>query len=223
MSQKIQNMFASIANKYDILNDLLSLGMHRIWKNKLIKLSKPYKNSKILDLATGTGDIAFRYAKTSKNVIGVDLTPEMIEIAKKRSKSDNPTFEVGDILNLRFNDNQFDIISISFGIRNVDDIGLALKEMHRILTKHGKIAIMEFGQAKPPISYFFNIYSKYIIPLIGKIISKDSNAYTYLPESSAKFPADDKFTKIVNDTKLFNNVTSYRLFGGIAYIYLIIK
>jgi len=225
MSDKIRDMFAEIANKYDLLNDVLSLGMHRLWKRKLIKLSEPKNDSKVLDLATGTGDIAFLYAKISNDVIGIDLTPEMIENAQKRNSSnkDNPKFYVGDALNLQFEDNTFDIISISFGIRNVDDVRHALKEMYRVLNRKGKVVILEFGQALPPFSYLYNFYAKYFMPIIGRIVSGSDFAYTYLPESSARFPAGDNFTSIVKELKLFNNVTFYRLFFGIAYIYVINK
>ncbi|HRP02171.1 MAG TPA: bifunctional demethylmenaquinone methyltransferase/2-methoxy-6-polyprenyl-1,4-benzoquinol methylase UbiE [Candidatus Kapabacteria bacterium] len=223
MSDKIRDMFAEIAGKYDLLNDVLSFGMHRLWKKKLIKLSEPTKNSKVLDLATGTGDIAFLYAMTSNDVTGIDLTPEMIEIAKKRSVSSNPQFFVGDALNINFDNNTFDIISISFGIRNVDDIRQALREMHRVLNKNGKIVILEFGQALPPFSYIYNFYSKHILPIIGRIISGSVFAYEYLPESSARFPAGDNFTDIVKELKIFSNVKFHRLFYGIAYIYVINK
>ena len=223
MSDKIRNMFAEIANKYDLLNDVLSFGMHRLWKKKLINLSEPNSDSKVLDIATGTGDIAFLYAKKSKHVTGIDFTPEMIELANKRRKSQNPEFYVGDALNLQFEDNSFDIISISFGIRNVDDIRQALREMHRVLNRKGKVVILEFGQALPPFSYIYNFYSKYILPVIGNMISGSHFAYTYLPESSAKFPAADEFISIVKELRIFNNATYYRLFFGVAYIYVINK
>ncbi len=223
MSEKIKNMFAEIASKYDLLNDVLSFGMHRLWKKKLIKLSSPISESRILDLATGTGDIAFLYSKISNNVIGVDLTPEMIEVAKKRSNSHNPKFMVGDALKLDFEDNSFDIISISFGIRNVDDIRQSLREMYRMLDKNGRIYILEFGQALPPFSYIYNFYSKFIIPFIGNLLSGSAFAYTYLPESSAKFPAAEEFTDIVNELRVFKRVSYIRLFFGVSYIYIIQK
>lgn len=223
MSDKIRNMFADIANKYDLLNDVLSLGMHRLWKHKLIRLSEPKPDSKVLDIATGTGDIAFLYAKKSNNVIGVDFTPEMIDLAKKRNKNNNPQFYVGDALNLQFEENSFDIVSISFGIRNVDDIRQALREMHRVMNRKGRIVVLEFGQALPPFSYIYNFYSQYILPVIGNIISGSHFAYTYLPESSAKFPSGDNFISIIKELKIFNNATYYRLFFGVAYIYVINK
>jgi demethylmenaquinone methyltransferase/2-methoxy-6-polyprenyl-1,4-benzoquinol methylase len=223
MSEKIKGMFADISAKYDILNDLLSFGSHRIWKNKLIKLSQVKSNSKVLDIATGTGDIAYLFSKKSKSVTAIDFTPEMINLAKKRFKDSNITFIIADALELPFEDNYFDIVSISFGIRNVDDINQAIKEMHRVLKSNGKMMILEFGQAIPPFSYLYNFYSKYVIPIIGKIVSKNDFAYNYLPESSARFPSGNNFVKIINHLNLFHNVKMYRLFYGIAYIYIGIK
>jgi len=223
MSEKIQNMFAEIADKYDLLNDVLSMGMHRLWKRKLIKLAKPHRDSKILDIATGTGDIAFLFSKKSNFVSAIDLTPQMIEIAKKRFPANNPIFSTGDALNLQYPNDYFDIISISFGIRNVDDVKKALSEMYRVLRPSGRVLILEFGQPVPPFSYIYKIYSKYIIPIIGKIISGSNFAYTYLPESSAKFPAGRNFQNLAESLHLYNNVTTYRLFWGVAYIYLLNK
>jgi len=223
MSEKIKGMFADISAKYDILNDLLSLGTHRIWKKKLVKLSNVNSNSNVLDIATGSGDIAYLFSKNTQHVTGIDFTPEMIDIAKKRFKDTNINFLIADALELPFEDNSFDIVSISFGIRNVDDINQAIKEMHRVLKSNGKMMILEFGQAIPPFSYLYNFYSKYVIPIIGKIVSKNHFAYNYLPESASLFPSGNNFVKIINDLNLFHNVKMYRLFYGIAYIYIGIK
>lgn len=226
MSDKIRSMFASISDKYDILNDILSFGMHRCWKKKLIKISESKPEQKVLDIATGTGDIAFLFADKNCSVTGIDLTPEMIEIARKRSsgyKKCTPEFMVSDAQNLPFGDSTFDLISISFGIRNLDDYRASLREMHRVLKSRGKIVILEFGQPLPPFSYFYNFYSKYFIPIIGKIVSGSNYAYSYLPETAAKFPADERFVDILKSLKLFNNVTMYRLMYGVAYIYMINK
>lgn len=223
MSEKIKGMFAEISAKYDILNDLLSLGTHRIWKRKLVKLSNVNSNSLVLDIATGTGDIAYLFSKKTIHVIGIDFTPEMINIAKKRFKDTNISFRIADALQLPFEDNYFDIVSISFGIRNVDDINQAIKEMYRVLKRNGKMMILEFGQAIPPFSYLYNFYSKYVIPIIGKIVSKNNFAYYYLPESAARFPSGNNFVKIIDNLNLFDDVKMYRLFFGIAYIYIGIK
>jgi len=223
MSEKIKGMFADISAKYDILNDLLSLGTHRIWKRKFVKLSNVNSNSKVLDIATGTGDIAYLFSEKTQHVTGIDFTPEMIDIAKKRFKDTNINFLIADVLELPFEDNCFNIVSISFGIRNVDDITQAIKEMHRVLKSNGKMMILEFGQAIPPFSYVYNFYSKYVIPIIGKMVSKNQFAYNYLPESAARFPSGNDFVLIIDDLNLFDNVKMYRLFCGIAYIYIGIK
>jgi demethylmenaquinone methyltransferase/2-methoxy-6-polyprenyl-1,4-benzoquinol methylase len=226
MSEKVKNMFANISGKYDILNDILSFGMHRYWKTKFVKMTNPDENSKILDIATGTGDIAFKYYKITlekADITGMDFTPEMIKIANERKQNRKIKFLVGNALNLPFEDNIFDITSISYGIRNVDDVKKSITEMARVLKSGGRAAILEFGQASKPFSYIYNFYSKYIMPPLGKIISGDDSAYSYLPETAAKFPSGENFVKIMNSTNCFSNITVKELMFGVAYIYIGVK
>jgi demethylmenaquinone methyltransferase/2-methoxy-6-polyprenyl-1,4-benzoquinol methylase len=226
MSEKVKKMFANISSKYDVLNDILSFGMHRIWKNKFVKMASPDENSKILDIATGTGDIAFKFYELTcgKAIItGMDFTSEMILIAEKRKHERNISFIVGDALNLPFDDNIFDINTISFGIRNVDDVKKSLTEMARVLKTGGRAAVLEFGQARKPFAYIYNFYSKYIMPFLGKFISGDDVAYTYLPETASQFPSGDNFVQIMKSTNCFSNIIVKELLFGVAYIYIGLK
>jgi demethylmenaquinone methyltransferase / 2-methoxy-6-polyprenyl-1,4-benzoquinol methylase len=229
MSEEVKKMFSNISKHYDLMNDVLSFGIHRLWRRKLIKCIELQNNYKILDCATGTGDLAFAFKKklgADAVVIGTDFCQDMVDIAHEKAKQNNldVTFMIADAMNLQINDSEFDVATISFGIRNVDDVAKALKEMARVVKHNGYVVILEFGQ---PTSSFFNIYklmydiySKKIMPFIGKIITKDSYAYTYLPQTASQFPCRDKFIDIMNKTQCFDKPYYKFLTGGIAYIYI---
>jgi|YNPMSStandDraft_2_1061718.scaffolds.fasta_scaffold12330_2 demethylmenaquinone methyltransferase/2-methoxy-6-polyprenyl-1,4-benzoquinol methylase len=226
MSQYVQKMFASIADKYDLLNDVLSFGIHKWWRRKSVMLSEPQIDSKILDIACGTGDFSFEFERYSKNVIGLDFCEEMLEIARQKAEKRNSSikFIQGDALKLPFSDNQFDIVSIGFGIRNVDDVQKSIQEIHRVLKKGGRAVILEFGKPKNPIMrLIYGFYSNYIMPLIGKLLAKSKEAYTYLPVTANKFPCREDFLKIVQNSANFSKLKYYSLNFGIAYIYLLKK
>ncbi len=152
MSEHVRLMFSDISGSYDLGNDVLSGGMHRSWKRRFVKMTRPQQGSRVLDVATGTGDIASLYARkvgAKGEVVGVDFSGAMIDVARKRAKNSFPNlrFEVGDVLDLRFDDDTFDIASISFGIRNVDDPEAGLAEMRRVVKPGGRVAVMEFPPA----------------------------------------------------------------------------
>jgi len=227
MSEKIRNMFSDISEKYDILNDVLSFGIHRTWRRKVVKISgiTGKENVSILDLATGTGDLAIAFKRKIGNngkVIGIDFSEQMLEIAREKAKENHPEIEFlkGDAISLEYEDNKFDIATIAFGIRNVDSIIDCLNEMAGVVNPGGKVIILEFGQPAGFFSCIYKIYSKYIIPVIGKIISKNFNAYNYLQESSAKFPCKEEFLKIMNSTDKFSQTYYKQLSFGIAFIYV---
>ncbi|MCX8054153.1 MAG: bifunctional demethylmenaquinone methyltransferase/2-methoxy-6-polyprenyl-1,4-benzoquinol methylase UbiE [Ignavibacteria bacterium] len=226
MSQFVQNMFASISKKYDLLNDILSLGIHKKWRRKSVQLASPDNNSKVLDIACGTGDFAFEFESFSSNIIGIDFCEEMLEIARQKANKRNSAvqFIQGDALNLPFEDASFDIVSIGFGIRNVDDVNKSIAEMFRILKPQGKAIILEFGQPENPFFRFiYNIYSKYFMPFIGKIIASSKEAYTYLPTTAGLFPCRNNFLDIARKSANFKKMSYYSLTFGIAYIYLLEK
>lgn len=226
MSQSIQKMFASISKKYDLLNDVLSFGIHKLWRKKSVKLAQPQSDSYVLDIACGTGDFAFEFERFSKKIIGLDFCEEMLEIARQKAIKRNSSvqFIQGDALKLPFDNDQFDIVSIGFGIRNVDDVSKSIQEIHRVLKKGGRAVILEFGKPKNPLMrILYGFYSNYIMPLIGKLLANSKEAYTYLPVTANKFPCREDFLKIVEKAASFSKVKYYSLNFGIAYIYFLEK
>jgi len=222
MSRTINDMFNKISDKYDLLNTILSFGIHHLWKKTCVKNINLEKDKKILDCATGTGDLALKikaYNKKSE-VYALDFSSKMLSIAKKKDKKNKIIFINGDILHLPFKDNSFNAITISFGIRNVDNIYLALNEMARVTKPGGKIIILEFGQPKNFIKYFYKIYSFLFIPFIGKIISGHNNAYKYLPSTALSFPCAENFITLMNNSNLFTESSYISLSFGIAYLYI---
>lgn len=215
----VRVMFNDIAHKYDLLNDVLSVGTHRLWKRKFINIALKQKPKTALDCATGTGDIAFKLKEScSGQVVGIDFSPGMIDFALVRAKA-NPLpveFKVADIQKLPFSDKAFDVTTISFGIRNVENLDLGLKELGRV--SRG-VYVLEFGQPKNKL--FKNLYFgmlKMYVPLFG-LISKRKDAYEYLIASSESFPSAEKFVDAMKKNMTFKNYGYIPVFGGIAYIY----
>ena len=215
----VRVMFDDIAHKYDLLNDVLSVGTHRLWKKKFINIALKQKPKTALDCATGTGDIAFKLKEScSGQVVGIDFSKGMIDFAIERAKS-NPLpveFKVADIQKLPFSDKSFDVTTISFGIRNVENLDLGLKELGRV---SNGVYILEFGQ--PRNSLFKKLYFgmlKMYVPLFG-LISKRKDAYEYLIASSEAFPSAGNFVDIMRNNMSFKTYGYIPVFGGIAYIY----
>lgn len=226
---QVTQMFDKIAPFYDYLNRLLSLGVDVIWRKKAINTLQEYKPQVILDIATGTADLAIEAAKTLKpaSVIGMDISSEMIKVGnkklKKRKLDELIKLEIGDSENLRYQNEEFDAITSAFGVRNFGNLETGLKEMYRVLKKDGRLVILEFSKPKAfPLKQLFNIYFKNVLPVIGKIKSKDPKAYKYLYESVQVFPDYENFTKILE--KVGFNSTEFRpLSFGICTIYLASK
>jgi demethylmenaquinone methyltransferase/2-methoxy-6-polyprenyl-1,4-benzoquinol methylase len=211
-------MFNDISHKYDFLNDILSLGTHRWWKKQFVKLITSSKPTKVLDCATGTGDIAFMLNKAAPEVTGIDFSENMIEFAKERAlkKNSNVHFKVADIQNLPFEDKAFDAASISFGIRNVENLDLGLKELGRVSKS---LYILEFGQPKNKLysKFYFSLLRLYV-PVFG-LISKRGDAYEYLIASSEQFPSAERFLDIMKKNTSYKKYGFKPVFGGIAYMY----
>lgn len=225
MSESVRTMFASIADRYDITNSVLSLGIHHLWRKKAVRLSKAAAGDHVLDCATGTGDLAITFKKKVGDggyVLGTDFCDAMIAPApaKATKKGLVIDFEVADAMNLPYEDNRFDIASISFGIRNVDDPLICLQEMARVVKPGGRVVVLEFGQPKGIMSWPYTFYSKYIIPFVGGLLTGNREAYQYLPETSAAFPAGERFTDLMKQAGSFNAQEYHKLNGGIAYIYV---
>lgn len=221
---KVKNMFSEIAASYDKANDYLSFGIHHLWRKKLVKWSGAKAGQSVLDCATGTGDLAIEFKKVVKSgkVIGTDFCAEMLIPApeKAKAKGFDISFSVADVTNLPFEDQSFDISSISFGIRNVADPKKGLSELARVTRPGGVVMVLEFGQpALPVFSQVYQAYSKYVLPKVGGLITGKPQAYSYLENSSSKFPCRKDFVDLAMSTNAFHKVEFLSLSGGIAYIY----
>ena len=222
----VKNVFSSVASNYDVMNDVMSLGIHRLWKDALINWINPQPGQKLLDVAGGTGDISFRFIERAKGLAYatvLDMTESMLIEGQKRSESKNFSQNLdwvcGDAMSLPFEDNSFDLYTISFGIRNVVDIEKALNEAYRVLRSGGRIVVLEFGRI--PDDFLQKIYDTYsfnIIPKLGKIIVGDEESYRYLVESIRKFPEQSQFTKSLSSAG-FKNVKYRNYSFGIAAIH----
>ena len=224
MSKEIQHMFASIAPAYDRTNSILSMGIHHLWRKSTVKDSQAKNGMSVLDCATGTGDLAFEFKKAVGNngkVLGTDFCPEMMETAPSKSKQKqlHVDFEVADAMQLPYPDDMFDIASISFGIRNVDDPFIALSEMARVVKPGGKVMILEFGQPRGIIGILYHFYSRYVIPFLGGLLTGNKEAYTYLPRTAASFPCRKDFLDLMYKTGRYSKATYKELTFGISFLY----
>ena len=223
--EQVAEMFDNISGKYDFLNHFLSFGIDHYWRRKTISILKGQSPQLILDVATGTGDLAFSAFKRlqPKKIIGLDISKGMLEVGRVKIKRKNLEgsleFIHGDSENLPFEDNYFDAVMVSFGVRNFEDLNAGLKEIYRVLKPTGQLLVLEFSKPKKfPVKQSYYLYSNFILPFFGKLISKDKSAYTYLPESVAAFPEGDAFLNELNKVNFKN--TYYKLLsGGIASIY----
>ena len=226
--EEVAEMFNNISKRYDFLNHFLSLGIDKIWRKKAIRSLKSIAPQRILDIATGTGDFALAALKLKpKEIIGVDISQGMLDVGKEKMKKKGVDqiikMQLGDSEALPFKNDYFDALTVGFGVRNYENLEVGLADMLRVLRPAGKAVILEFSRPKRfPVKQFFGFYSKYMIPFFGKRISKDSRAYTYLPESVAAFPEGQTFMDIM--TKIgYKNVEARTVSGGIATIYSGIK
>ena len=223
--EQVAEMFNNIAPKYDFLNQLLSLGIHKGWRRKTIQLIKSQQPKLILDIATGTGDFAIEAIKINpKKVVGVDISEGMlklgIEKVNKLGLQNKIELKLGDSENLPFEDNSFDAITVGFGVRNFENLEKGIADIYRVLKPGSTLAILEFSKPqKFPIKQIYHFYFRFITPFIGKLFSKDSSAYTYLQESVKAFPAGSEFVNILKKAS-FKDTKVYELTFGIASIYV---
>lgn len=219
--KQVADMFNNVAGTYDFLNHFFSLGIDKLWRKKLVRMMGLQKPETILDVATGTGDLAIAEAVLhAKKIVGIDISEKMLDAGKSKiSKYPNIEFHLGDGENIPFPDDSFDAVSVSFGVRNFENVPKGLLEMRRVLNENGKIYILEFS--KPKNELFKKLYYFYfctVLPFIGKLVSKDSNAYTYLPESVKQFPDGTAFVALMEEAG-YKEIKCTTLTFGISTIY----
>ncbi|MBP8850982.1 MAG: bifunctional demethylmenaquinone methyltransferase/2-methoxy-6-polyprenyl-1,4-benzoquinol methylase UbiE [Breznakibacter sp.] len=221
---QVAMMFNNIAHRYDFLNHLLSMGVDKIWRRRAIRLLKDLKSPRVLDIATGTGDLAIVALRLKPSeVVGLDLSKEMLKVAQvkinRKGVADIIKLMAGDSENLPFEDNSFDAITVAFGVRNFENLNKGLSEMSRVLKPGGKVVVLEFSNPdKFPIKQIYGFYFKYVLPFWGGLFSKDKAAYTYLPESVKAFPEGENFE---NEMKRANikPIKRFKQTFGVATIY----
>ena len=216
-ASKVNDLFARIARRYDLINDLQSFGLHRNWKRRVVNLAKAVPGTRALDLCCGTGDIAFALAQRGADVTGLDFSTEMLEVAATRhlkSHASNLKFIQGDAQQLSFAENAFDIVSVGYGLRNLTSWQRGLEEMHRVAKPGGRLVVLDFG--KPPNALWRALYFTHLrlsVPLIGLLFCGDASAYAYILESLKHYPAQLAVADKMRELKMAN-VQVINLLGG---------
>ena len=226
--EQVTQMFDEISNKYDTLNRVISLGIDQSWRRKVVKIASETAPQRVLDIATGTGDLAIALKKTNATqIIGLDISPGMLAIGKDKVKAlsldKTITMVLGDSENLSYEDNYFDLVTVAFGVRNFENLEKGLGELFRVLRPQGKLIILETSvPTKFPFKQGYHIYSGLIVPLVGRIFSRDQRAYQYLSDSAAAFPYGDIFNNILRKIGFINVINNPQTFG-VATIYTATK
>ena len=220
---EVEDMFDNIAPKYDLLNHVLSMKIDVLWRNTLVKWMNKDAPKLVLDVATGTGDLAIAVQKgTGADVVGLDLSQQMLNVGidkiKKINLDQKISMQKGDAENLPFEDNKFDAVSVAFGVRNFENLEKGLAELRRVVKENSSVYILEFSKVEGFLAPFYMFYFKNILPAIGRLVSKDNRAYTYLPDSVNAFPYGEKMKTILLNTG-FRKVEYTKLSLGIATIY----
>jgi len=228
MSTEVREMFASIARRYDTANEVLSLGIHKGWRRAAVAISGAKPGQRVLDCATGTGDLALEFKRAvgpAGEVIGTDFCAEMLEAAPAKAERAGlkVTFAVADALALPYPGGEFDVASIAFGIRNVDDPVRCLREMARVLKPGGSVVVLEFGQPRGAFGALFRAYSRGVMPVVGGLLTGNRAAYEYLPRTAASFPAGERFVALMREVGVFRATEAHPLTFGTAYVYRGVK
>ena len=221
-TRRVAEVFSSVARRYDLMNDLMSGGMHRLWKDRFVNRVKPRPGEAILDMAGGTGDVAFRMARRGARVTVADINADMLEVGKERARERGLTglaWKVENAESLSFAVGAFDAYTIVFGIRNVTDITAALIEAHRVLKRGGRFYCMEFSSSDwPGFAKLYDTWASNVIPRIGKAVADDEESYRYLVESIRRFPRPDAFKRMIADAG-FVRAAAEPMLGGLVSIH----
>jgi len=221
-TRRVGQVFSSVARRYDLMNDLMSGGLHRLWKDRFVARVKPRPGEAILDMAGGTGDVAFRMTRRGAEVTVADINPDMLDVGKQRAEARELKglgWKVENAEKLTFADASFDAYTIVFGIRNVTDIPAALKEAHRVLKRGGRFYCMEFSSSDwPGFSNLYQAYASKVIPKVGKVVTDDEESYRYLVESIRRFPRPNAFKAMVADAG-FVRAAAEPMLGGLVTIH----
>src|SRR5438067_1942327 len=221
-TRRVGEVFSSVARRYDVMNDLMSGGMHRLWKDRFVARVKPRAGEAIVDMAGGTGDVAFRMARCGARITVADINADMLQVGKQRAERRGITglsWKVENAEALTFENTSFDAYTIVFGIRNVTDIPAALGEAHRVLKRGGRFYCMEFSSSDwPGFSNLYDAYASNVIPRVGKIVAHDEESYRYLVESIRRFPKPAAFKAMVADAG-FVRANAEPMLGGLVTIH----
>ena len=221
-AERVRDLFGAIAARYDLLNDLQSFGLHRLWKRKLLRLLAPRPGKSGLDVCTGTGDLAIRMARSGAKVVGLDFSSEMLAVARRKSDSEpnQVSWVQGDARALPFEAGQFDLVSMAYGLRNLPDPLEGLTEIHRILKPGGKVGILDFG--RPSNSLWRGIFLSYLrigVPCFGRWFAGDAAAYAYILESLFHYPDAEAIARLMREAG-FEQVRVWKLLGGVMTVHL---
>ena len=219
-TRRVGGVFSSVASRYDIMNDAMSGGMHRLWKDRFVRRVKPRAGEQILDMAGGTGDIAFRLAKSGASVTVADINPQMLEVGVERAQKrgiDGLVWTEANAETLAFPDRFFDAYTIAFGIRNVTDIPKALREAHRVLRRGGRFFCLEFSTTLwPGFAEIYDAYSHKMVPKLGQLLAQDADSYRYLIESIRRFPDMPTFERMIGEAGFVQTHVEPMLGGLVA-------
>ena len=214
-------MFAAIAGRYDVLNNLLSLGLHHIWRQQTVTAARLRQGATLLDLCSGTADLALAFGKRGAQVVATDFCDAMLARGRQKAmiRGQAVDFALADAQRLPFRDTSFDAVSVAFGLRNVDCLAAALGEIYRVLRPGGVALVLEFGQPNGCLfGPLYRFYSRHLLPRIGGWLSGHSDAYAYLPRTAAAFPAGNRFLRVMGEQK-FTEMQAQRHTGGVVYVY----